>query len=289
MPDVGVSIWGSALKQIGGGGGGNGGSAATYLFATTSNGRILRVTIADGTTTQVTSGLGSGIRGLAVDAASEHIYICDRTNDKVVRVNFDGSGVTDRFTDGGGTTLRDPYDCDLDKTNSILYIGDDFSIRQVSLDGTTDSFGTHSFGVGYDAGRNELVSRNRSSPQVIRVYALPGATTTDYANNAVNGFAGPRYLEENDDYLYANTTGALGVVDRQTGTRTAPLDGTDWGHSEFGIDFESMCVDEVGRRIYCYDDNNKEIKVINFSYEAVTTETISVPDLRAIAVDNRNE
>ncbi len=89
-----------------------------YWFDTGNGGEIMKMSSSGGSSETIKSGLGfNSVWGLALDVSSEKIYFADKNTGQLLRVGFDGLGLTTLKTG-----LADPSSIALDLANSQLYI-----------------------------------------------------------------------------------------------------------------------------------------------------------------------
>jgi sugar lactone lactonase YvrE len=257
-------------------------SSHTHLYiADTGNNRIRQVTIADGSTSSLTTGSTSGGAtdgiasvatfhspyGISIDSTNTHLYVADTLNNKIRQINVQ-SGYTSSFTGAGN-------------------ISNSKGLADGSL--TTASFNS-SYGISSDAtnlyvadaGNNEIRKINISSGQVS---SLAGAVTTDGIGTLAT-LDNPAFTTTDGINLYVSncssagpgTTSTIRKIEIATGNATT-LAGSPTGATGnvdgVGTAAKFMCpsgiTNDGAGNLYVADPGNYNIRKIEISSGAVTT------------------
>ena len=246
------------------------------------NNRVVKTKI-DGTG-WVTIG-GSGSYGTGVgelnnpgdvyyDAASEYLYIIDRSNNRIVKTKIDGTGWATYGTEGSGVGQFDnPGGTYYDAASEYLYIIDRSNNRMVKtkIDGTGwATYGTEGSGVGqfsvpsaiyYDSASEYIHVTDRNNNRIVKTKIDGTGWTTSGAGKSHDSFSGPEriFYDAASEYIYLADSGNDCIVK----TKMDGTDRTEYGSYGSGVgQFDNpsgIYYDAASEYIYITDFYNHRI------------------------------
>jgi Bacterial Ig domain len=206
-------------------------AAGKIFFADGNGANSIRVANLNGTGS-VTSLLNVGINisGLALDTVNQKIYFTTSssisTNDRVMRVNYDGTGSTTLYSGPG--SLSNPSGIAIDTGIGKMFVTDGTSVKEANLDGTgllTNLYtaGINITGVALDAAGKQVYLTYSSSASPAKI----GRVNYDGSGIKVL-FTGSTYLVNPTGLALDVTGGKMYIADGLggNGVQVANLDGS---------------------------------------------------------------